>query len=141
MSEAKLLAWQFDFGDHYDDGVQVVYAATEGEAELLAAQQSGGGPDDRSPVKHVPAFDAYVTAATEPGDNPTSEQFWDEGYTVKCWECEHPLSDEPCWRCQDELPSGEEMEMPVCSEGQVYCSQACLDALTERCAARKGVSP
>lgn len=132
----NLLAWQFDLGDR-DDGVQVVFAASEGRAMVYAGRQSGGGKGDRSPVTRVPAFDKYATHA---GDNPTSADFWDEGYTVTCFECEHRVDAEPCWRCAETIaeetgsePDDDAIGHPLASNGHVYCSQRCLDRFTARC--------
>jgi hypothetical protein len=151
-SLGPLVAWQYALGDDpFDDGVQIVFARSEKNAELRAGRDSGGGRGDRTEVTRVPDFDKYVTSHTKSGDNPTTEQFWNEGYTVTCWECEHRISgDDPCSRCQErlveeaaELLEGDaevdedaiegELGSPVADEhGNVYCSQACLDRLVAR---------
>ncbi len=140
-----LLAWQFELDSDHDDGVQVVYASSEARAMIYAGRQSGGGKGDRSPVTRAPQFDQYATAA---GENPTAEEFYDEGYSVRCWNCDHMLSfPDSCWRCAenlveegaapDEEVAEEQIGVPVASDGSMYCSERCIARLLARCAEAK----
>jgi hypothetical protein len=148
-----LFAWLFDLGDR-EDGVQVVFARNEARAQILAGRQSGGGRGDRSEVTRVPQFDKYVGSDAEEGDNPSSEDFWNEGYTVTCFECEHVVGTDPCWRCiefavaeaanrlegdgtVDEDAIEQAVGVPLAFEGGVFCCQGCVDAYTARRDRRK----
>jgi hypothetical protein len=161
MSDTKpaaipLYAWQFSLGDDHDDGVQVVFARNEARAMILAGQQSGGGKGDRSEVTRVQNFDKYITAGTKEGANPDQADFFDEGYTVTCSECEHRVAndEDPCWRCADNAveEAAENLEGDaqvdedaiaqslggaVTAGGMVYCNRRCLDRETARTARHK----
>ncbi len=152
-----LLAWQFDLGLDSDDGVQVVFARSEARAMILGGHQSGGGRRDRSAVTRVAQFDKYVTPGTKEGANPDTADFFEEGYSVTCSECEHTVQgDDTCYRCIENAAefaaeeweaahSGEEdppefdddayaesLGGPVTHNGGVYCNQKCLDRETAR---------
>lgn len=116
---ARLLAWQVDGEGQAGEPESAVFFLPEGEEPDAERAFDETGVDGRR-IERAPAFDAYA-----PGPVPPAALLA-AGWWFRCAECERRVSADGL--DEDDLEEDEEPCPPVVARnGEVYCSEACVE--------------